>query len=677
MTYNPQSGTNWPPGLSTGSSFEGIIAAFNDLRVERGLVPKDYEDSYGGIITAIRDLIEVHNVHSAEFPPNWELETNLGGTITGGSFSHTPSEGSLWFDKRTGRLMIWDTDAYYQTNGADGLTAVTPNQPSREVEGALWFNTSNQTLYIYYAGAWNVALVSGVQGTADLPLNSTTVTYYGTVNPLLVNVSQFSPATSSDRNQSVLNRWIIQAVRELDSAVETLDAVPIAPALASAPTSAAEGDLYFNTGDLNLYVYNTISGTAAWRHAINPTNFSDDRLKQKDGLLSGTLDKLNQISAFYYYENEEAKKLGFRNDARQLGLSAQEVQNVLPEVVTIAPFDREIDSKTGKFKSRSEKKYLTVDYEKLSAITIEAIKELNAKVESKSNETDILKHKHDVEGSIIELESNVSNSVSYLKQLIGDNTNNASASAAELDKVSAWVEELREKVYILDKKEIDLSGFATTSELTQSINETRDQIINLHKAAEVYTDQRAELIKDSLMDLEQLATVDNVEKSIEEIKQSIVDAHYVCDKGGDINGRFKFKNADVELPSLDFSESPSDSQKAFRFKSNTAKESTVDFGTNDFFWEYAWEFSGQEDFCWKGQNGKVFSIDQDAAACSKLLIGQFSKNNEDGRVINNSIDVGERLSRYQNSFEGIREALSVSTNFTSFKKKVLDILKDV
>ena len=195
MTYNPQSGTNWPAGLNTGTSFEGIIAAFNDLRVERGLGAKEYQDNFGGIISAVRDLIAVHNVHSAEFPPNWELQTNLAGEITGASFSYTPSDGSLWFDKRSGRLMIWDTDAYYQTNGADGLTAVGTNQPTREVEGALWFNTQNQTLYIYYAGTWNVALVSGVQGTADLPLNSATVTYYGTVNPLLVNVSQFTPPT--------------------------------------------------------------------------------------------------------------------------------------------------------------------------------------------------------------------------------------------------------------------------------------------------------------------------------------------------------------------------------------------------------------------------------------------------------------------------------------------------
>ena len=675
MTYNPQAGTNWPAGLNTGTSFEGIIAAFNDVRVERGLGAKEYQDNFGGIISAVRDLITVHNVHSAEFPPNWELEYNQAGDITGASFSYTPNDGSLWFDKRSGRLMIWDTDAYYQTNGADGLTAVTPSQPTREVEGALWFNTTNQTLYIYYSGTWNVALVSGVQGTADLPLNGTTVTYYGTVNPLFVNVSQFSPATPADRNQSVLNRWVIQAVRELDAALEAKDAVAIAPAAASAPSSPTEGDLYFNTGDLNLYVYNTISGTAAWRHAINPTNFSDDRLKEKDGLLTGSLGKLNQITAFYYYENEEAKKLGFRNNERQLGLSAQEIKKVLPEVVTIAPFDRELDGKTGKFKSRTNKKYLSVDYEKLSAFTIEAIKELNTKVDLKPSDEVLLTHKQEVEGKINELQLNVESSINYLKEKIGNNTSYASAS--DLDEMSALIEAMNHKIDLIDKKDIDLSGLVTIDELSESINETRNQIINLHKATEVYTDQRAQLIKDALPNFDQIATLAEVEKSIEEVKQSINDANYVSDKGGDIAGRFQIKNADIELPSLDFSASPSDSQRAFRFKSNAAQETTVDFGTTESFWEYAWEFSEKEDFCWKGKKGKVFSIDQNGAACTKLLIGQFSNNNEDGRVVSNSVDVGERLNKYQFAFEGIREALSVSTDFDSFKEKALDIMKEI
>ena len=59
-----------------------------------------------------------------------------------------------------------------------------------------------------------------------------------------------------------------------------------------------------------------------------------------------------------------AKELGYNNDDIQVGLSAQEVQKVLPEVVTQAPIDE---------------KYLTIWYDKLIPLLIEAIKELDDK----------------------------------------------------------------------------------------------------------------------------------------------------------------------------------------------------------------------------------------------------------------------------------------------------------
>ena len=49
---------------------------------------------------------------------------------------------------------------------------------------------------------------------------------------------------------------------------------------------------------------------------------------------------------------------------REVGLSAQEVQKILPEIVVPAPVDE---------------RYLTIYYEKLIPLLVEAIKELNRK----------------------------------------------------------------------------------------------------------------------------------------------------------------------------------------------------------------------------------------------------------------------------------------------------------
>jgi len=94
--------------------------------------------------------------------------------------------------------------------------------------------------------------------------------------------------------------------------------------------------------------------------------FSDARLKNFHGTIENALDKINTLNGYYFTENEVAKSLGYNNDKMQIGVSAQEVQVVLPEIVTEAPID---------------KQYLTVKYEKIVPLLIEAIKELNTKVE--------------------------------------------------------------------------------------------------------------------------------------------------------------------------------------------------------------------------------------------------------------------------------------------------------
>jgi hypothetical protein len=93
--------------------------------------------------------------------------------------------------------------------------------------------------------------------------------------------------------------------------------------------------------------------------------FSDIRLKDIHGNIDNALTKVISLNGVYFTENEVAKRLGYNNTSRQVGVIAQEVQSILPEAVTVAPIDEQ---------------YLTVKYEKIVPLLIEAIKELKIEV---------------------------------------------------------------------------------------------------------------------------------------------------------------------------------------------------------------------------------------------------------------------------------------------------------
>lgn len=92
---------------------------------------------------------------------------------------------------------------------------------------------------------------------------------------------------------------------------------------------------------------------------------SDERLKTNFEPIENAVDKVLQLRGFTYNFNEIGEGLGFDTSIRHAGVSAQEVQAVLPEAVCPAPASDE---------------YLTVKYDKLVPLLIEAIKELKEEI---------------------------------------------------------------------------------------------------------------------------------------------------------------------------------------------------------------------------------------------------------------------------------------------------------
>lgn len=92
---------------------------------------------------------------------------------------------------------------------------------------------------------------------------------------------------------------------------------------------------------------------------------SDARLKTNVVAIDGALDKVEAIRGVTYDWNEKGQELGLGTE-HQVGVIAQEIEAVLPQLV--------VDSAHEGFK--------TVKYDKLTALLIEAVKELSAKVKT-------------------------------------------------------------------------------------------------------------------------------------------------------------------------------------------------------------------------------------------------------------------------------------------------------
>lgn len=157
----------------------------------------------------------------------------------------------------------------------------------------------------------------------------------------------------------------------------------------SAAGTAGQLALYSNSSYLQgtssiTYIGSTMSvtGTLAVTGAITATGdvtafSSDERLKTNINTIPNALDKVKSIRGVTYNWNDVAIGYGFGDTNEHAGVLAQDLQRVLPQVVRNAAFDVAEDGS-----SKSGEHYLTVQYDKIIPLLIEAIKELSAEVEA-------------------------------------------------------------------------------------------------------------------------------------------------------------------------------------------------------------------------------------------------------------------------------------------------------
>ena len=112
---------------------------------------------------------------------------------------------------------------------------------------------------------------------------------------------------------------------------------------------------------------NTLSVSGSIESSGNITAFasSDERLKENIVQIPNSLDKIKQIKGVLFNWKEGYDKVHPYGENKDVGVIAQEVQQILPEIV----------------KENVHNQFLGVRYEKLTPLLLEAIKELSKKVE--------------------------------------------------------------------------------------------------------------------------------------------------------------------------------------------------------------------------------------------------------------------------------------------------------
>jgi hypothetical protein len=112
------------------------------------------------------------------------------------------------------------------------------------------------------------------------------------------------------------------------------------------------------------------------------TTVSDKRLKDNVKTIDNAVDKVMKLRGVEFDWNATSRK-----GQHDLGLIAQEVEQVLPELV------REKNLCTGEFGGKgNEKEFKTVDYDKIVGVLIEAIKEQQEEIECLKANYDQLKY---------------------------------------------------------------------------------------------------------------------------------------------------------------------------------------------------------------------------------------------------------------------------------------------
>jgi len=263
------------------------------------------------------------------------IEDIVGGMLTGGGAT------SVSYNDATGSVTISSTDTNTDTN------TQRSNEEIQDIVGAM-LSGSGATSVSYNDSAGTIS-ISSTDTNTDTNTQLTT--------------AQVRAKFSAGSNVSISSGGVI-------SATDTnTDTNTVTTNIAGTGVSVSSG-----TGNSTISIGQAVNTNSTVQFGeVRSTGdiiayYSDDRLKDRQGNIENALDKVTSLDGFYFKQNDVANELLPQyKDKLQVGVSAQQVKEVLPEVIQDAPIDSQ---------------YMSVQYDKIVPLLIEAIKELKKEIQS-------------------------------------------------------------------------------------------------------------------------------------------------------------------------------------------------------------------------------------------------------------------------------------------------------
>jgi hypothetical protein len=269
----------------------------------------------------------------------------VGYTGSQGIIGYTGSAGTNGFN---GSVGFTGSQGIIGYTGSQGIIGYTGSAGTNGFNGSVGF-TGSQGI-IGYTGS---AGTNGFNGSAGFT-GSQGVGYTGSQGIIGYTGSQGSQGVGYTGSQGIIGYTGSQGIIGYTGSAGV--------GIVNNGTSAGAVAYYASTGS-------TLSdGYSATVYAGDFVLSSDKNLKNIFGNITNALNNVTKINGVRYSWNDTARNMGFGSN-EEIGLIAQEIEQVYPEFVH----------------TNRENGYKLVNYNKLTAVLIEAIKELNAKVEKLEN----------------------------------------------------------------------------------------------------------------------------------------------------------------------------------------------------------------------------------------------------------------------------------------------------